>query len=148
MKTKLFSIAAAVLALVFTSCSSDDENQVVIPTPTPAANGFAWTENGSATVNTAPTATFSTQYKTLMAKDAGNATIFEINLDGTGAATYPVPANAVTYIGVNPMFAATGGEVVITSNANGKVSGTFHATGNGGGITVIDGTFTNIDVIP
>ena len=146
MKIKFFFIA--VLALVLSSCSNDDD-EMIIPVPTPASNGFTWTKNGGSTVETAASASFSTQYKTLIAKDATDATVFEINLNGTVAATYTIGANnAVTFTGVNPFYAATGGTVIVTSNANGKMSGSFQTTGNAGGITAMNGTFRNIDVNP
>lgn len=148
MKTTFQYIAAMVLLLVFASCSNDDP-ATVVPVTAPTANGFTWSKNGSGTIETAAAASFSTQYKTLIAKDASGATIFEINLDGTTAATYTVGVNnAITFTGVNPYFVATGGSVIMTSNANGKMSGTFQATGSTSGITVIDGTFTNIEVNP
>lgn len=149
MKTKLFAIAFVLFSLGLTSCSSDDNNQPFVPTAPVVADGFTWKENGSTTANTAASATFSTQYKTLIAKDASDATLFEINLNGTTPATYTVDANnAITYTAVNPFFTATTGNIVITTNASGKVTGTFQATGNSGGITSITGTFKNITVVP
>jgi len=144
MKTKFLSVMAFVM-LIFTSCSSDDGNTTGGGTTT---NGFSWKENGGA-LKTATVATFSTQYKTFMVKDAANALVFEINLDGTSAATYSIGnSNAFAYTAVNPYYVATGGNVVITSNSAGKVSGTFTTTGTGGGVTAIEGTFTNVEVIP
>lgn len=148
MKKITSTIALLFMMIVFNGCNNDDD-QPIIPTPAPAADGFTWKENGSATSNTATTATFSTQYKTLIAKDASNATLFEINLSGTAPATYTVDANnAITYAAVNPYFTATSGSIVISANASGKVTGTFQATGNAAGITAITGTFTNITVVP
>ncbi len=149
MKKALLFIAAVFTAMTFTACSNDDENQVIVPITPVAADGFSWQENGAGALKTAATASFSTQYKTLIAKDASNATVFEINLDGTAAATYAVDANnAITYAGVNPYFTATSGSVIVTANAGGKISGTFSAAGNAAGITAISGTFKNITVVP
>lgn len=148
MKTKFLVLALILITVTFSSCSKDDNDSS--STPTPATNGFKWTENGGTTVKTAASATFSTQYKTLIAKDASNATVFEINLDGTTPATYTVGAtNAITYAGVNPFFVVSTGNVIITTNASDKVSGTFQGTGTAaGGITSVTGTFTNITVVP
>lgn len=143
MKTRLFPIIASIL-FVFASCSSDDSSNG----GNTATDGFSWKENGGALKSTTK-ATFSTQYKTFMVKDASDAPLFEINLDGTTAATYTIgSSNAFTYIAVNPFYMATGGNVIITSNSGGKVSGTFNTQGSGGGITTIEGTFTNVEVVP
>ena len=148
MKTNLFTIALLFFVLVFTACNSDN-NPVVTPIATPSANGFSWKENGGSIVKTATSATFSTQYKTLIARDASGATVFEINLNGTVPATYTIGSNnAITYVGVSPYFTASSGNIVISANAAGKVTGTFQGDGNSGGITAVNGTFTNIDVVP
>jgi hypothetical protein len=148
MKTKFLVLALVIFTVAFSSCSKDDDDSSATPTPT--GDGFSWTENGGTTVNTAASATFSTQFKTLIAKDASNATVFEINLDGITPATYTVGAtNAITYAGVSPFFIADAGNVIITTNASDKVSGTFQGTGTAaGGITSVTGTFTNITVVP
>lgn len=149
MKKISLLVAAVFTAMTFTACSNDDENQVIVPVIPVAADGFTWQENGAGTLKTAATASFSTQYKTLIAKDASNATVFEINLDGTAAATYDVGANnTITYVGVNPYFTATSGRVIVSANAGGKISGTFSAAGNAAGITAISGTFKNVTVVP
>ena len=149
MKTKLLSIAVLFVATVFCSCSHDDNDPVITPVAPAAANGFTWKENGGSTIKTAASATFTTQYKTLIAKDASNNTLFEINLSGTGAATYTIDANNHLTYATTTYFTADAGSVVITSNAGGKVSGTFHTTGPAAaGVTAVDGTFTNITVVP
>ena len=148
MKTKFITLIAAVVVSL-TSCSKDDDNTPE-PTPAPASTGFTWRENDPAgTVNTAPTASFSDQYKTLIAKDAQGATLFEINLSAATTGTYTIGSgNAVTYVGLNPVFAAESGEVKVTAKANGKMSGTFEAFRSGNGITRIYGVFTDITVNP
>ena len=149
MKTKFLAMLLT-FTVLFTSCSKDDDNNATAPTPTPAATGFKWKENDpNGTEKSAATATFSTQYKTMMAKDDTGALLFEINLSGTAAGTYAIGSgNAVTYVAENPYFVAETGAVIITSNANGKVSGTFEAFRAGSGLTRIYGTFTDIEVIP
>ncbi len=148
MKTKFLVLALVLITVTFSSCSKDDDDSSATPTPT--TNGFQWTENGGTTVKTAAAATFSTQFKTLIASDAGGSTVFEINLTDSTLATYTIGgANAVTYVGVSPLFVADAGNVTITTNASGKISGTFQATGAAsGGITSVMGTFTNITVVP
>lgn len=149
MKTKFLSLFLTLVVLC-TSCSKDDDDNAAQSTPTPAATGFKWKENDPNGVEkSAATATFSTQYKTMMAKDAAGALLFEINLTGTTAGTYTIGSgNAVTYVAENPYFVAETGAVIMTSNANGKVSGTFEALRSGNGLTRIYGTFTDIEVIP
>lgn len=144
MKTAFYSIVAITM-LFITSCSSDDGSSKGGNTQT---DGFSWKENGGA-VKTTTKATFSTQYKTFMVKDDAGAPLFEINLNGTTAATYPIGNSvAFTYIASNPFYIATAGNIIITANSGGKVSGTFTTTGSGSGITSIEGTFTNVEVIP
>jgi hypothetical protein len=114
--------------------------------------GFSWKENGGTVSKTAATATYSTQYKTIMAKTAASETIFEINLTGGVPGTYTLDGstNALAYIvSSSAMFQATSDSLVITANAGLKMSGTFQATGaTAGGITSVSGTFTDIDVVP
>ena len=88
------------------------------------------------------------QYKTIIVRDAAHATIMEFDLHGTTAASYTIGAdNHLTY--VTPNFTANAGTVTISSNASGKASGNFQVTGPAaGGISAMDGTFTNITVVP
>jgi glutamate 5-kinase len=149
MKLKFTSmLMIALVAIMFVSCSKDDDKDKE-EAPTTAANGFTWKENGSTTVQTATTATFSTQYKTIMASTA-TGSVFEINLSGTTPATYTLnSSNVITYTKVTPFFVPSTGNVIITANANGKVSGTFQGTGTTtSGISSVSGTFTNINVVP
>lgn len=147
MKAKIFLSAIAASLFLFTSCSKDDNNDNTTVVPV-ATDGFSWSENGSATVKTAATSNFYAQYKTLNASDAAGKTLFEVNLSGTTAGTYTIgTGNAFTYA-LNPYFTATGGNVIITSNTGGKISGNFKVTGNSSGITAVEGKFTNITVQP
>lgn len=138
----------ALLAIMFVACDKGDKEEKE-DAPATAANGFTWKENGSSTVQTAATATFSTQYKTIMATTA-TGSAFEINLSGTTPATYTLSsANVITYTKVTPFFIPTTGNVIITANANGKISGTFQGSGTTtSGISSVSGTFTNITVVP
>jgi hypothetical protein len=127
------------------TATSSGSFTVTAPASGGATSGFTWTENGSATVQTATTASFSAQYNTLIVPN-----VFEINLSGSTAATYVLNANnAITYTKTNPFFIPTTGSVIITSNANGKISGTFTGTGPAAsGITSVAGTFTDVTVGP
>lgn len=149
MKTKILAIALVLFAITISSCSKDDDSSSS-STPIPLSDGFKWKENGGTTEKTAASATFSTQYKTLIALDSAGATVFEINLNGTVPATYTIDAtNVITYAGVNPFFIVDTGNVIILTNANNKVSGTFQGTGiSTSSITSVSGTFTNITVVP
>lgn len=141
------------LTVSLISCSNDDnDNNLVIPTTPAASAGFTWRENDpNGADHTAPTAYFTSQYNTMIAKDAQGNTVFEINLTGGAAATYTLGSgtgNAVTFTAVNPYFAAESGEVIITSNAGGKMSGTFKAFRAGSGTTRLYGVFNDIAVNP
>ena len=90
MKT-IFKTILAFIVISISACATDD---AVIPTPTPpvinSSAGFSWRENdpASTTIQNATTASFSTQFKTLIAKNVAGNTIFEINLTGTTSGTY------------------------------------------------------------
>lgn len=149
MKRILFILFAATTLLATSSCSDDDNsNNGGGNNPT---SGFTWRENDpNGTINQAASATFTSQFNTLIAKKADGSTLFEINLSGSSAAVYTLTssgANMFTYTGENPFFVAESGTVTITSNANNKISGSYEAfrTGNGG-LTRLYGTFTDVPV--
>lgn len=132
---------------MLTSCYSDNEGNNSTPTTNPS--GFVWRENLiDAPLNTASNTYFTVAFNTIIAKDANKVTLFELNLTGATLATYPIDNATVlfTYTGINPMFVTTGGQVVITSNANGKLSGTFEAIKTGTSLTRIYGRFTQIPI--
>ena len=137
----------AMAAILFVGCSKN--NDPVKEDAPGTTNGFTWKENGGSTLQTATNATFSTQYKTLIASTAAG-TVFEINLSGTTPATYTLnSSNVITYAKVTPFFVPTTGNVIITTNASGKISGTFQGSGTTvSGISSVSGTFTNITVVP
>ena len=99
----IFKTILAFIAITISACSTDD---AVTPPPlAPVTNGsagFSWRENdpASITIQNATTASFSTQLKTLIAKNVAGNTIFEINLTGTTAGTYNFGSgtgNALTF---------------------------------------------------
>jgi hypothetical protein len=143
-------VVLVAFSLISCGSGSDSPNTPTnTPSGTTSTSVFKWTENGSATEQTATTANFSTQFKTLKAYN-GTTLVYEINLDGTTPATYTLNANnAITYIKSTQFFTPTAGNVIITANANSKVSGTFAGTGTAvGGVTSVAGTFTDITVVP
>ena len=90
----------------------------------------------------------NSQGKTILAVRSGN-TIFEINLSSLAVCTYTVTngVNVITYVpNAAGFFNATSGSIIITANANNKLSGTFTGTGTGNGITSVKGQFTNIPI--
>jgi hypothetical protein len=140
----------AVMVFGMTGCGSESTAPSTNNSTNNSSNVFTWTENGSATVQTATTANFSTQFKTLKAYN-GATLLFEINLNGTTPATYALDGinNVITYTNVTPWFVPTTGNVIITANANAEISGTFQGTGPlTSGITSVAGTFTKITVVP
>ena len=154
MKSKLSLLVVLFFSITFLSCNKDDDNQPIVPVvATPAGDGFSWSENGTDVVKTAPTSRFSDQYNTLYAIDASSNTVYEINLSNDTPGTYlfdSTNANALAYVipGATSYFTADAGSVIITANANGKMSGTFRATGTAvNGVTSVSGTFTNINVV-
>ena len=140
------SLILLFFALIFNSCSLSSDDP---PIPAPSATGFTWRENDpNGPLKTAGSSELRTQYKSIFAfsgATVSSGTLFEFNLTGVSPATYPVNASNAFYFNGNTATPASG-EVVITSNANGKASGTFKATWSSGAITSVYGTFTDIHV--
>ncbi|MFY7665083.1 hypothetical protein [Flavobacterium sp.] len=146
---KVLLLCMAVISLISTSACSDDDNSNNGGGNNTTA-GFTWRENDpNGTINQAASATFTSQFNTLIAKKADGSTLFEINLSGSSAAAYTLTssgANMFTYTGENPFFVAESGTVTITSNANNKISGSYEAFRTGNGLTRLYGTFTDVPV--
>lgn len=142
-----------VVIAFFASCeksnSTNSNNNNTTPTNT---NGtFTWTTNGTTTVNTADSAFYRAQFKTIFAykKISGVMKLqFEINLTAGTPATYTIGSgNAITYTANTPYFAPSSGNVIITANSGTKVSGTFQGSGTAAsGTSSVNGTFTDIPV--
>lgn len=149
MKT-IKNIFIVLFVTLMSSCSDADD---ATPTPVAAATtaGFTWTENGNTTVLTVDNPYASAQYKTIFALRSGT-TIYEINLTSLAPGTYSFSggANSIYYNNNagSGGFSATSGSVIITANANNKLSGTFTATGSGNGVTSVSGQFTDIVINP
>lgn len=145
--SSLFLIA--LFATTSISCSdNDDTTTTPMPVTPVASDGFKWTENGGSTEQTVNNPYVSNQFKSIFATNTGGGTVYEINLTSIAVGTYDVMAsgNAFYYRStiMSAAFAPTSGSVIITANANNKLSGTFTATGSGGGVTSVSGSFTNI----
>lgn len=150
MKTKFTTLIMIAFIAVFSiSCSNDDNpTPPIIPV---AIDGFTWSENGTATVLTVNDPHATAQYNTIFAIRQG-VTIYEINLTSLAVGTYPFDVNNSLFYNNNNNptgnFIPTSGSVIITANANNKLSGTFTAIGTGNNVTSISGRFTNIAIQP
>lgn len=149
MKTKFFFRLLPLLATILfltTACrSSSDDPQ----TPQPQNSGFFWHENSpGADMKTAGSSEVRTQYNSIFAFNGATATsgtVFEINLTAVTPGTYTIGGGNSFYFNGNTAT-PSGGQVIITSNAGGKASGSFTATWTSGTITSVYGTFTDIPV--
>ncbi len=142
---KLMSFVAFCLLFLLACSRDDDNNQPQNPQNTP---GLTWRENDiNGTVKSAGSAEFRNTYKSLFAfagSTATSGTVFEINLNGVAPGTYDFSSgNAFYFNGFSSGNPVTG-KLVLTSNTNGKASGTFEAFTTGGSITKVYGTFTDI----
>ena len=151
MKKFVAVVTIVLFALTSLSCSNDDDNAQAA---TPAAtDGFRWTDSSGSTVQTVDNPYVNGSFNTIFAVRSG-ATIYEINLTSTAVGTYALGGaslNALYYNSTGALptsFNPTSGSVVITANANNKLTGTFTATGTGGGVTSVSGSFTNIVINP
>ena len=139
----------ALFAITSVSCS-DNDNVTTSQTPvTPVAgDGFRWTDSSGSTEQTVNNPYASNSFKTIFATNTGGGTVYEINLTSIVPGAYDVMAsgNAFYYRSttMSAAFVPTSGSVVITANANNKLTGTFTAAGSGGGVTSVSGSFTNI----
>ncbi|NOU38551.1 MAG: hypothetical protein HOO89_07550, partial [Ferruginibacter sp.] len=149
MKKFTSILAFTILALAIISCKKDD---TVAQIPAVAANGnFTWTTNGTTTVNTADSAFYRSQFKTIFAYKNISGLMklqYEINLTAGTPATYTIGSgNAIAYTANTPFFIPTAGNVIITANTGTKVTGTFTGTGTlTAGTSSVAGTFTDIPV--
>ncbi len=153
MKSKITSIFLMfVFSLTTISCTTDDDNSGNNTIPTPGGDGFTWVDSSGATLQTVNKPYASSQYKTIFATITGGSTVYEINLTSIAVGTYNLTTsgNALYYKNatMTAPFSPTSGTVVITANASNKLSGTFTASGAGGGITLVAGQFKNIVINP
>lgn len=151
MKKLSVLVIIALLAITSISCSkSEDATTNVVPPN--ATDGFIWTENGNTTVLTVDNPYVNGQFKSIFALRSG-VTIYELNLTSIAVGTYPLSATSANSLFYNnsaasTSFSPTSGSVIITTNANNKLTGTFTATGTGAGVSSVSGSFTNIVINP
>lgn len=148
MKTlTTFLITLLICSISLMSCDRNEEDNG--STTPPTASGFTWRENStSAPLKTAGSSEVRTQYNSIFAftgTTATSGTLFEFNLTALTPGTYQVNSSNLFYFNGNTATPATG-KVVITTNANGKASGTFEATWSTGSVTAVYGSFTDIPV--
>ncbi len=141
----------AFLALTSISCSNDDDEA---PAATSlATDGFRWTDSSGATIQTVDNPYVNGSFNSIFAVRSG-ATIYEINLTSLAVGTYTLGGTSLNSLFYNSTgslstsFFPTSGSVIITANAANKLTGTFTATGTGGGVTTVSGSFTNITINP
>lgn len=140
-------VMIAFFAITSISCSSDDSSGGA------TTDGFTWTDSSGSTVQTVDNPYANGPFNSIFAVRSG-ATIYEINLTSLAVGTYSLggaSANALYYNSTGALatsFSPTSGSVVITANANNKLTGTFTAIGTGGGVTTVSGSFTNIVINP
>lgn len=156
MKKLSSLVLLALLAITSISCNNDDAPAPipVIP-PAPSTALFRYSENAPLSISTniiaAATASFSTQFNTLTVFNAAGTLLFEINLTAATLGTYTVnSSNVISYTAVNPYFIPSSGDIIITANASGKISGTFSGLGstNPSGVSRIYGEFNNVNIVP
>lgn len=146
--TILKSVVLLLITFSVISCSKNDDTPITPVVPT-SSNGFKYSENGATTKISLPNPFVNGSFNTIIAQNASNETIFEINLTSVAVGTYTIDNtnNYLTYVksGVGN-FIGSAGTVVITANANNKLTGTFNATAGSGatGVNSVSGSFTNI----
>lgn len=140
---KNIQIALLMIITTLAACKKDDTNAT--------KDGFRWTDSSNTTEMVADSAWVNAQYNTIIAQKTG-ATKVEINLSSISAATYTVSSgtqNTVTFIINNDTHIATSGTVIVTTNQDNKLTGTFDVVESGVvGSYSAKGTFTNIPIRP
>lgn len=150
MKNNLLKVLFVLFSVLTISCSKNDDDPI-IPIAPVQVDGFYYAENGSSTTTKAASAQVNGAFDTIIAKDASNVTLCEINLTALTAGTYTIDNtnNAFAFVrnGVGT-FIGSAGTVTITSNSGGKLSGSFNCTAGSGvaGLTSVSGTFTNLPI--
>ena len=146
LKTTI-SIVAISLITIFTSCKKTSTSD-----PTPAvvtADGFTYSENRSTTIKQGFQPSLLSQSHSLFVYNsvASSATIlFEFSLTTLAVGIYNLGPNYSIDYPSNPSYNPNAGSFIITSNANGKISGTFTSSGSAGSISAVKGTFNNIPI--
>jgi hypothetical protein len=137
----------AVILLIFISCKKEPEESCG-SCPVGGATepiGFIYSKNGSADVH-ADSAFFNATFKTITSYYQGIATRVNIKTASLVPGTYTLTstANTLSYSAPGLTYIAAGGCVIISDNANNKLSGNFVSNGTGGGISSLTGRFKEI----
>jgi hypothetical protein len=158
MKKTIFKPAAviALTTVLFASCKKKDtptpemSTVTTVSAVTAPAGGFAWTENGGATINADSafwtTGTWGTGVR---AYKGGIANYFEINWgttqDNTAAGAKPLAVGDVTFLkGAATYTNSATSTLNVTAFASNQLTGDFSVTVTGGTITNIAGAFNAI----
>jgi hypothetical protein len=139
------STALLATAMLFTSCSKEENNNN--PTPTPiVTTGFFYGENGTTDYTKADSAYANNQYKTIIARK-DNQTVIEFVVTNFQVGSQPLNTQyAFTYVKNNSHWVATAGTLNITQNTGTTISGTYEATAGSGvsGVNTVSGKFEGI----
>ncbi len=142
MRKLLLTTSVFIAIFSFFACSEEETSDITPLT----SSGFTWTDNAGNSV-TADSAYYDSRYKTIKAFKGGFTKFVEINLTDGIVGTYTIgTTNAFGYLSGTAQYIASSGSVIITANANSKMSGTFTTAGTGASITTITGAFTDISV--
>ncbi len=161
MKKSAFKILlVAVVAMYATACTKEDTSGSNSGGGTTGGSDvFVWTENdntfAAANIIKCDSAYASAQYKSIFVYKGATATkyFFEINLSSIAVANYSIGStNAVAYVRPgSQIISGTAGNIEITANAGGKISGTgtismpFNTATNPTG-SIVYVRFTNLQV--
>ncbi|WP_299252795.1 hypothetical protein [uncultured Cytophaga sp.] len=140
MKKHTTLLALCLLGLSVTFCKKKKDD----PAPTPVIqNGFTWSQDNGAVI-TADSAfwTAGTWGAGVRAYKNGYSSFFEINLDNSNVGNHTLD-NSSTFLNASDTYSMTG-TLVISGNANSKLSGSFDATVAGGSIKSVKGNFGNL----
>ncbi|MES2760929.1 MAG: hypothetical protein V4677_01935 [Bacteroidota bacterium] len=136
MATIKYLLIAAIFSTLIISCKKEDEGDSCSTCPVGGPSepaGFRFTKNNGATIE-ADSTFFFPATKIIIAYYQGMTNRIIIKTSAQTAGTYNVngASNTVTYIEPLGSYNATSGSIIITANANNKISGNF--TSSGGGI--------------
>lgn len=126
---RLFFLLMIGSVLSISSCKKKSSEPAPAPVVTAANPPFSWSENGGTSKSTT-NASFNSGAQTLQAISSDNLTVIQITLTASTPGTYPVSTanfgNDFHY--TNGTYQGTSGNVIITANASGKMSGTFNTS--------------------
>lgn len=148
MPKKLFITAVIVFLATVLSCKKEPEQSCgtcPVGGSTSPTSGFSYVKNSGSAIYS-DSAFYNSAYKTITSYYHGISTRVNIKTTSQAPGTYTFTAsgNTLSYTETSLTYIASGGSIVITSNANNKLSGNFVSNGTGGGIITVTGQFYNI----